>query len=127
MIATDERVARFVSERLSFNPCPPYTVMGVERDGEIVGGVLFNCFEGADVHVTAAGSGWTKGFLIAVGDYAFGQLGCERMTITTEHESVARLAGRLGGKREGLLRSHFGKGRDGIIIGVLCDEYLYIA
>lgn len=124
MVATDERVARFVSERCGFALCPPYTCMGLEVDGEITIGLIFNCWEGAAIHVTAAGTGWRKYFLRAVGEYVFMQLGCERMTFTTEQEKVAQYVERLGGKREGVLRSQFGKGRDGIVIGILKDEYL---
>lgn len=126
MIVADDRVARFVSDRLNFTLCPPFTTMGIERDGEIIGGVLFNQFEGADVHFTAAGKGWTRGFYRAVGDYVFRTLGCERMTATTASEKVAQLAEKLGGKREGLLRSHFGPGKDAIIVGILRHEYLYL-
>lgn len=126
MIVADARVSTFIAERLNMPLCPPYTCMGWEKDGEIVGAALFNCFEGPDVHVSAAGSGWTRGFLRAVGDYVYRQLGCERMTLTTESYEVAGLAERLGGKVEGLLRSHFGKGRDAILIGILRNEYLYL-
>lgn len=126
MIVADERVARFVSEKIGFALCPPYSAMGIERDGEVVAGVLFNQFEGADVHFTAAGKGWPRSFYRAVGKYVFGTLGCERMTATTRHEHVAKLAERLGGKREGVLRSHFGPGEDAIIVGILRDEYLYL-
>jgi len=127
LIVTDERAARFVAQQLGFSPCPPYSVMGIERDGAIIGAVLFNQFEGASVHVSAAGKGWTLPFMRALGEYVYRQLACERMTLTTEYEDVARYAERLGGKREGVLRSHFGKGRDAIVIGVLKDEYLYLA
>ncbi len=126
MIVTDGRAARFVAERLGFIPAPPFTVMGVERDGKITGACLFNQFEGANVHVSAAGSGWTLPFMRALGDYVYHQLGCERMTLTTESDHVARYAERLGGQREGLMRSHFGPGRDAIIIGVLRDEFAYL-
>ncbi len=98
--------------------------MGIEKDGEIVAGVLFNCFEGAAVHVTIAGTGWTKEFISAVGKYVYGKLGCERMTITTEQEEVADYAERLGGKREGILRSQFGEDRDAIIVGILKSEWV---
>lgn len=125
MIVTDERVARFVSDRLGFALCPPYTAMGIERDNEVVAGVLFNQFEGADVHVTAAGSGWTLPFMRALGDYVYRQLGCERMTITTESETVAQYAERLGAMREGVLRNHFGKDRDAIIGGILMGDYRF--
>lgn len=126
MIVTDERVARFIYQRTGTVFCPPYSVMGVERDGEIVAGVLINQFEGANCHVSAAGSGWTLPFMRALGRYVYNQLGCLRMTLTTESEIVARYAERLGGQREGVMRSHFGPRRDGILIGILREEYLYL-
>lgn len=125
MIVSDERVARFISERLGVGLCPPYSVMGIEDGGKIVAGALFNQFEGADVAVSIAGEGWTREFMRQVGRYVYDTLGCERMTITTEFPQVASYAERLGGQREGLLRSHFGPGRDGIIVGILRDEYRF--
>lgn len=97
--------------------------MGIERDGVIVAGALFNQFEGFDVHVTIAGTGWTKGFATAVGQYVYGQLGCLRMTATTRHPKVVGYAERLGGHVEGRLRNHFGMGADAIIIGILRSEW----
>ena len=123
MIVTGEKVARFVSGALGFGLCPPYSAVGIERDGEITAGVLVNHFEGADCHVTVAGTGWTRGFLQAVGRYVFGQLGCLRCTIITEKPHVVALAKRLGGEVEGCLRDHFGEGRNGTIIGILAREY----
>jgi hypothetical protein len=125
MIVSDERVARFVSAQCGFTLCPPYVTLGTERGGRIVNGVIFSCFEGAGVHVTAAGKGWTKGFLWAVGVYVFDQLGCLRLTITTEQESVVKLACKAGGQVEGQLRDQFGRGRDGHIVGILKDEWRY--
>jgi hypothetical protein len=125
VIVSDERVARFVSHQLGFGLCPPYTTLGIERDGRIVAGVIFSCFEGADVHVTIAGHGWTPRFIEAVGQYVFDQLGCERMTATTEKDAIVKLACRMGGQVEGCLRSHFGKGRDAWIVGILKAEWKY--
>lgn len=125
MLVHGEEVARFVSERLNFGLCPPYVTLGTEIDGKIVNGVVFNCWEGPAIHATAAGKGWTRSFLKAVGDYVFDQLGCERVTLTTEQPAVVELALRLGGKVEGTLRNQFGKGRDGIVVGVLKDERRY--
>jgi RimJ/RimL family protein N-acetyltransferase len=126
MIVTDERVAAFIGRELGFGVYPPWTAMGIERDGEIIGGVLFNCFENnRDVQATVAGKGFGKDFLTAVGDYIFSQLGYARITVKTEQTSVVRLAERLGGKIEGTLRSHFGEGRDGIIVGILKEEYKF--
>lgn len=125
MIVTDERVAAFISEKLGAALCPPFTVLGIERDGMIIAGVLFNQFEGPNVHVSIAGFGWTRGFIAAVGEYVFGQLGCLRMTITTEHEKVAGYALRLGGDIEGRMRDYFGPGRDAILIGILRSDWKF--
>lgn len=125
MIVTGERVAQFVSQRLGLGLCPPYTSMGIDRGGEIVAGVIFHCFEGHAVHVTAAGRGWTAGFIRAVGAYVFGQLGCIRITVTTADPEVARYAERLGGVVEGRLRDQFGPGNDGIIVGILKAAWKY--
>lgn len=125
MIVTDERVALFVSEGCGVAFVPPYTVMGIERNGEIIAGALFNVFEGADLHVSVAGHGWNRAFFKAVGEYVFGQLGYERMTALTESPKVVNIAERLGGKVEGLMRSHFGKGRDAFVVGILRDEYKF--
>src|SRR3546814_17548845 len=119
-----EAVARFVSDRLGFAVCPPYTTLGIEREGEIVGGVIFNCFEGASVHVTLAGTGWTRGFLMAVGGYVYNQLGCLRMTVTTENPQVAVYAERIGGRRDVVIRSHFWLGRDASTLGIFRYESL---
>ena len=124
-IINDERVASFVSEELGVQFIPPYTLMGLERDGVIVAGVVFHVFEGANIHVTVAGHGWTRSFLKEAGRYVFDVLGCERFTITTEHPYVARLGERLGGAIEGYARNQFGRGRNAFLVGVLKDEYRF--
>ncbi|GMM93120.1 GNAT family N-acetyltransferase [Qipengyuania sp. MTN3-11] len=125
MIVAGEGVARFVSEQVGAAICPPYSTMGLMRGDRLVAGVVFNQFEGFDVHVTLAGRGWTKGFVEAVGEYVFRQLGCLRLTATTEQPEVISYAQRLGGEVEGRLRDHFGPGRDGIIIGILRSEWKF--
>jgi RimJ/RimL family protein N-acetyltransferase len=119
------RVSEFVSEKAGVLFHPPFTCMGIEKDGEIIAGVVFNMFEGADIHVSAAGKGWTRGFLADVGEYVFNVLGCERITAVTEQHEIVRFAERLGGQVEGCLRSHFGKGRDAFVVGILREEYRF--
>lgn len=125
MIVAGERVARFVSERCGIAVCPPFTTLGIEREGTIAAGVIFSCFEGHDVHITAAGEGWTPGFIRAVGAYVYDQLGCIRMTVTTEQDAVVKLACKAGGQVEGCLRDHFGGGRDGWVVGILRSEWKF--
>lgn len=124
-IVSDDRVTAFVSGELNINFIPPYTTMGIDNAGEITAGVIFHCFEGANVHLTIAGHGWTLSFCKEAGRYIFETLGCERFTLTTESPSIAQLGERLGGKIEGLARNQFGRGRDAFLIGVLKDEYRF--
>lgn len=125
MIVRDSRVADFVGKKTGVIFSPPFTCLGIEKDGEIIGGAVFNIFEGADIHLSAAGRGWTRGFLAEVGHYVYTVIGCERMTVITENPEVVRLAEKLGGAIEGCLRSHFGPGRDAFIVGILRDEYKF--
>lgn len=124
-IVDDERVPLFVGQRVNAVICPPFTAMGLERDGEIIAGAVFNCFTRHDVQVTIAGHGWTKGFLTEVGRYVFGQLGCGRISIETEQPDVVRIAERLGGQIEGMKRNQFGPGRDAFVMGILAEDYRF--
>jgi RimJ/RimL family protein N-acetyltransferase len=125
MIVTDDRVALFVAERCHVAIVPPFTCMGIERNGEVVAGVVFNSFTWTNIHVTVAGTGFTRPFIRAVGLYVFGQLECLRMTITTEQPKVIEYAKRLGAQTEGRIRNHFGQGRDGIVLGILREEWKF--
>lgn len=124
---TDIRVVQFVEARLATTFIPPYTAMGVEIDGEVAGGIVFNIFEGADCHMTVASDRrpWPKGFLGEVGIYLFDQLKRERVTVMTEQPKVVSIAKRLGGAVEGVLRSHYGPGRDATIVGILKSDWKY--
>ena len=97
--------------------------MGIERDGQIIAGVVFNCFTGHDIAVTVAGGPFQRGFIRAVGHYVFEQLGCERISITTQQPHVIEIATRLNAQTEGRKRNHFGKGRDGIVLGILREDW----
>lgn len=125
MIVTDDRVAVFVAKHTGTIINPPYTLMGIEQRGEIVSGVVFNHFTGHDIHMTVAGRGWTKGFIADVGEYLFGQLRCLRVTIITEQPKVVRLAEKLGGQVEGLMRNHFGADRNAFVVGILKQDWKY--
>lgn len=125
MIVVGERVARFVGERCNRIIYPPFTAMGIERNDQITAGAVFNCYTGNDIEVTVAGGPFTRGFISAVGNYVFEQIGCLRMSITTEQPKVIEIAHRLGAQTEGLKRNHFGKGRDGTVLGILREDWNY--
>lgn len=124
---TDERVALFVGERVGSIVYPPFTAIGIERGGEVTAGAVFNCFTGADIQVTVAAlpGAITRSFVRACGRYVFDQLGCERATFVTEQPLVIDLAERLFAQTEGRMRNHFGKGRDGILLGILKSDWKF--
>lgn len=118
-----QKVVDFVYAAFNRKPTPPYVGLGTEIDGEIVNGCVLNVWTGYDIHVTIAGKKWSKGFLALVHHYAFQNLGCVRLTVITEQTSIVRYAERLGGEVEGLLRNQFGPGRDGILVGILKEDW----
>ena len=124
-IVTGPEVADFVGGKLGTIIYPPFTCMGIEKDGEICGGVVMNCYTGTDVHFTVAGSGWSRPFLREWGNYVFNQLGCLRATAITEQDHVIDLATRMGCCVEGILRDQFGEGRNGTILGVLKKDFRF--
>lgn len=124
-IVTDDRVARFVGKRVGAPINPPFTTIGIEKSGEIVAGAVFNIYTGPSVEVTVAAlpGGVTRGFVRACGRYVFDQLKCERATFTTADPTVVKLATRLAAQTEGRMRNYFGKGRDGIVLGILKEDW----
>lgn len=123
-IVGDARVAKFVGERVGSIIYPPFTCLGIEKDNEIVAGAVFNCFSGNDVEVTIAGQGWTRGFIREVGRYVFDQLGCLRISITTEQPKVVSFAERLGGAVEGMKPDFYGEGRDAFLVGIRKKDFV---
>ena len=125
IVADGPRIAAFVGVRCGVAIVPPYTALGLERDGKLVAGCVFNVFTGPDIEVTVAAEpgGITRAFVRACGSYVFTQLGCERVTITTEHPLVINLAHRLNAQTEGTKRNQFGKGRDGTVLGLLREDW----
>lgn len=125
LIVDGPEVAKFVGDAVDRIIYPPFTAMGIEIDGEIVSGVVFNGFVRTDINVTVAGKVWPRAFLKAVGQYVFDRLGCIRITAITQQPQVVEFGLRLGGKIEGVLRDRFGPGRDGTLIGILKEEYRF--
>lgn len=114
MIVTDARVLRFVEEKIGKPIFPPFTVMGVEKDGRVVAGAVFNCFEPREeVEVTLAAErgAITRRFLRAMGEYVRDQLGCYRVCMSTEQPEVVLITKRLGGRVFGKKKLSTGKTR----------------
>jgi hypothetical protein len=120
-------VARYVAQKVGQEFVPPFTAIGVEENGEVVAGGVFNHWTGCDVHLSIASEPGkiTRLFLKTMGEYVRDKLCCERVTFVTESPLVVSMALRLGAEHEGRMRNHFGPGRDGLVLGILKQDWKF--
>lgn len=107
-----DRVAEWVSNRLpgqqyTFNRC---VTIGIERDSELTGGVVFFDWfpTWKNVYVAIAGEGefLTRRILRCLYAFPFTQLGCERVTVLINEQNrlAVNLVLRIGFCLEGVMR-----------------------
>lgn len=96
----------------------------LSQEGRIIGGVLLTNYTGFGVEMTLAGRGCiSRTAWQAIGDMAFGELGCQRLSVTTRksNKRVCRLAPRMHFRFEGIARRFYGS-EDGVVLSLLKDE-----
>jgi hypothetical protein len=118
-----ERVGKWVATKVDVEGfIPPYTALGWENaEGELVGGIIFNNFTGANVELSVAWDGPVpRAMLKHVRKYVFGQHKCRRITIHTRKSrlDVISQAERLGFETEGFHPGFFADD-DGVSLGLL--------
>jgi RimJ/RimL family protein N-acetyltransferase len=127
-----ERVMQFVAARTGEGVYRDYTAIGLERDGELVAGVVYNAHTGPNLitHIASDGSrAWlTPAYLAAIFRYPFLQLRCARITaiVRADNADSARFVQHLGFTEEGRLRRAEADGTDLIIFGMLLSECRFI-
>lgn len=109
----------------------PSTGLGIVRGGRIVGGVVFSNWHGHDVSVSGAvdpGFRTSPAAVRRILAYAFGQLGCARLTIETgkKHRAARAFAERMGFRLEGVKRHGLDGRQDQIIYGLLKSECRFL-
>ena len=115
----DKELGMWLSEKvdvdyLDGNPC-----FGTEKDGELIGAVLFNGWNGSNVCIhnrIEHSAAITRQLLHTVFSFAFKTLGARRITgavIGNNHKAIA-LNLRLGFELEGVFRDFFA-GEDGTV------------
>lgn len=120
-----EIVSAFVSGQTGDQYTDVMRALGIlSREGRIVGGVLLTNYTGYGVEMTLAGRGCiSRSAWQAIGDMAFGELGCQRLSVTTRksNKRVCRLAPRLHFRFEGIARRFYGT-EDGVVYSMLRNE-----
>jgi len=128
----DAAVARWVQERAPHaqNGFRDFVAIGIEREGELVAGVVYNEYRGHSIHASIASSTprWaSRGTLAGIFAYPFVQLNCRRITVYTGKTMipVRQFLERLGFQQEGVVREGFDDD-DCVIYGMLKEECQWI-
>ena len=101
-------IAEYVASFAGKPFLPPYTAFGIERNGAITGGFVFNGYIHPSIELSLAGHAIvSRGAWRACLDYAFGQLGVARLGITVSRSNkvACKLAPKAGFVYEGPLRA----------------------
>lgn len=117
-------LAKWAGEKFGAFFSPPATFIGLVNNGRIVCVSIFNDYTGDNVELSVAADGIIpRRFLQFCAEYAFNQLGCNRVTARSRasNKRVASLAKRLGFEVEGRLRQFYGD-EDAILYGLLRNE-----
>jgi RimJ/RimL family protein N-acetyltransferase len=99
-----ERVGRWVCERTNgtYDPCSQ--AIGLERDGSLIAGVLFDHYNGRSIamHVAGEGNWLNRSFLRACFGYVFRQLRVNKVIglVDSGNESARRFDEHLGFRLE---------------------------
>lgn len=124
----DERVMTWVGQRIDEDDFGNGVGIGLEQDGELIAGVVFNLYTGPSIcmHVASEpGRRWmTRDFLFRCFAYPFLQLQCNRITglVRMDNLDAQRFDEHLGFKKEGILRKAASDGTDFILYGMLKEE-----
>lgn len=109
-----DAIAGFVGRGLGTTILPPYTAIGWASGNEIVGGAVFNCWNGSNIELTLyAPNAIYRGVVLALKHYAFEQLGALRVSATTRRGNVPvrKMLPRAGFEFEGVAKQFFGPTR----------------
>jgi hypothetical protein len=110
LFGQDEAVAEYVGRMLGMVIHPPFTAIGFLRDGDLVGGAVFNGYNGANIELTLYCPNVSRGTIRGMVHYAFVQLGCIRVTAKTKraNKRACRNLNKAGFQFEAILRRFFG-------------------
>jgi RimJ/RimL family protein N-acetyltransferase len=127
VVGLNRFVSGWVGRKVGIDDFGPCVALGVERDQELVAGIVYNNLREANIEATIASSTpkWcTRSVLRAIFWYPFEQLGVGRLTAITELENdhVRTFLSRLGFQQEGIMRRGFRTGADAAVYGMLREE-----
>lgn len=126
------RVFDFVSRRVPLTLTAGIQGIGLERDGELVAGVVYEGFNGRNIWMHCAGTvgtNWmTRGYLRACFRYPFVQCGVDRISafVMADNRAARKLNEHLGFTQEAVLRGAAPDGGDVLIYAMRREECRYV-
>lgn len=132
IVSDPARVWAYVHQQVPVPIVAGMKGLGLERDGELVAGVLYEGYNGVNVwmHVAAAaGRRWlNKEFLRYCFYYPFVELGCRRVSgsVDASNEDARRFDEHLGFQQEAVLRGAAADGGDVILYVMRREDCRYV-
>lgn len=132
IVSDPARVWAFVKERVPIQCVAGMKGLGLERDDELVAGVVYEGFNGKNVwmHVAAEpGAKWmTREYLRYCFHYPFNEMGVQRVTgyVEASNELARRFDEHLGFRQEAVLKGAATDGGDVILYVMWKDECRYV-
>lgn len=121
----DETVAEWVGKINGKPFYPPFSAFGVVNgDGRLIGGFVFNGYNGDAIEMSVAGgASLTRTAMRAAMFYVFNQQSCSRLQIHTRRRNklVRKFAPMIGFRFEGVSRRHYGN-EDGLCYSITRDD-----
>ena len=116
----DKEIGMWIAEKVSVDYVEGNVCFGVEQDGKLIGGAMFNDYNGSNICLHQRMDtpyGMTKQLLHAVFTYAFVFLGARRVTgvVLGANQRAIDLNRKLGFVVEGVMKRYF-PGDDGDVV-----------
>lgn len=132
IVSDPGRVFAFCKERMPLSLVAGMKGLGLEKDGELVAGVLYEGYNQHNVwmHVAAEpGAKWlNRDFLRYSFHYPFVELGCKRVSgyVEASNAQARRFDEHLGFKQEAVLQGAASDGGDVILYVMWRDDCRYL-
>jgi hypothetical protein len=132
IISNPTRVWSFVREFIPVSATSGMRGLGLEREGELVMGVLYEGWNGHNVwmHVAARpGSRFNREYLRYCFHYPFVELGCRRVSgyVEASNEAARRFDENLGFRQEAVLKGAASDGGDVLIYVMSREDCRYVS
>jgi hypothetical protein len=127
-IYDQNRVRQWVGAVVKANFDAKSAAIGLERNGRLIVGVVYDRFSGNDIcmHVAAVpGVIWCRPHVVRkFFAYPFLQLGCDRVTglVAASNHVARKFDEHLGFVQEGVMRKGMADGTDMVVYGMLREE-----